>query len=58
MENIEKPEMIIKLRVETGYGLMLCKHILIKYNWNYELAIKNAKQFDPTKKLIHNVENT
>ncbi len=47
----EQKELCYKLRIETGLGIMTCKKCLIAYNWNYDDAKKNYRQFQWDGKL-------
>jgi translation elongation factor EF-Ts len=40
---LEQQELIIKLRENTGYGMLSCKKALISANWNYNEAILYLK---------------
>lgn len=50
----EKKEMAFKLRNEVGLGVMDCRILLEKYNWNYEKAKANYDDFFRSRHILVN----
>ena len=54
----QQKELLHKLRLETGLGLMACSKCLIENKWNYIEAKKNYKKFQWDGKLYKDYEKT
>ena len=46
-------ELVLKLRRETGMGMMTCRKCLSDYDWDYDEALANYLKYKWDGKLIN-----